>query len=79
MPKQIKTEPDLTLVQKTKRRLKEVFYGKKTYLGEDFSPKSAGYRQLKLGENRATKSYIDKLREAGATPQDIAKFMGKKI
>ena len=55
------------LLKKTKRRLKELFYGEKTYLPKDKSKKTRRTKQVESG-----------LKQAGLSESDIVKFHAKK-
>ena len=58
------------LVSKTKRRLKELFYGEKTYL-----PKGSKVKKTK--KTARTKTVESGLKRAGLSESDIAKFKKK--
>ena len=62
-----KKTPDEELLAKTKRRLKELFYGDKTYL-----PK-----EKKSKKTTRTKAVESGLKQAGLSESDIAKFKKK--
>jgi len=66
-----KKEP---LTKKVGRKLKELYYGPKTYAKKDFSPGSGEFRKLKEGMTKKEKEYVDVLRKAGATAKEISKF-----
>jgi len=60
-----------SLIKKTKRRLKELFYGERTYL--------PGHKKPKTGKKtNRTKRVEGGLKAAGLSASDIAKLRGKK-
>ena len=63
------------LVKKTRRRLKELFYGENTYLPKK---KKVEKVKAKVGPTTRTKVVGKQLKTAGLSASDIAKLRGKK-
>jgi len=60
-----------TLLSKTKRRLKELFYGDRTYMPGHKKPKAPAKKTTR------TKAVESGLKQAGLSESDIAKFKKK--
>ena len=64
------------MLKKTKQRLKELFYGDRTYLPGHKKP--AAQKKKKLIKTTRTKDVEGQLKKAGLSAADIAKFQKKK-
>ena len=79
MPRK-RPEQDEGVVKRVARKLRETFYGKRTYAKKKFPPsrgsKAARGEEKKVRKTKRTKQIEQRLRESGLTEKEIKRLRG---